>query len=58
VVGVADDDDPPGLAVPAARGEAGVVEDRVEHLARDRLVGELANGPGGAHTVLKSMGAG
>src|SRR3546814_3366011 len=31
-VGVADDDDMPTLAVAARRGEAGVVEDPVQHL--------------------------
>ena len=39
--GVADHDHPPRLAVPSVRREAGVVEDLVQHVVGERIVGEL-----------------
>ncbi len=45
---VLDDRDAPGLAVAAARREAGVVEEVTDHRPGDRLVGEVARRGGGA----------
>ena len=49
--GVLDDDDVPALPVAAARCEAGVVEDAVQHLVGHGLVGERPRGGGGAHDL-------
>ena len=48
---VLDDDDTPALPVAAARGEAGRVEQAVEHVVADRLGVELAGGAGAAQRV-------
>ena len=46
---VADHHHVASLAVATRRGEPGDVEDAVEHLVRDRIVGELPAGKGGSH---------
>ena len=51
--GIADHHDLGALAVAAARGEAGVVEDRVEDVVGQRVVGEVAHGRGRAHHVVQ-----
>ena len=50
-VPVADHHHVGALSVAARRGEPGRVEDPVQLLVGDRLVGELATGKGGAHGV-------
>ena len=54
---VADDDELGALAVAAARREARVLEDGVEHLVGQRVVGELPDRGGRAHDVIELHGS-
>ena len=50
---VADNDDPPALPVAATGGEAGVVEDPVEHLVRHGISREVPSCERGAHDIVE-----
>ena len=54
--GIADDDHFPPLAVPAAGGEARMVQDLHQGLVGKRIAGELPRGKGGTHHLVELHG--